>query len=80
MQDTSEEIMMLQHNIFIVKPISERFLLGMQMIEDGIKLCEAGVKNAQPDISEIELQKEIFKRFYRNDFSEKEITTILERF
>ncbi|MBL7891560.1 MAG: hypothetical protein JNL63_02930 [Bacteroidia bacterium] len=78
MQDTSPEILLIQHNIWMKKTEEERFRLGIEMIEDGRKLVECSIKNENPDITPTELKRAVFKRFYENDFSVEELNTILQ--
>lgn len=78
MQDTSPEIMLIQHNIWMKKTEEERFRMGIEMIEEGRKLVESSIKNENPGISPTELKREVFKRFYENDFSAEELNTILQ--
>lgn len=76
MKDTPNEIMIIQHEIFFTKSLEQRFLLAMQMIDDGVSLCRASIKNEQPNISEKELKVELFKKIYSTDFSEYEFQKI----
>ena len=76
MKDTSEEILNMQHAIFFSKPEEQRFLLAMKMIDDGIELSKASIRNEDPTLTEKELKSELFKKIYSNDFSEDECELI----
>ena len=78
MQDTSPEILLIQHDIWMKKTPEERFRLGIEMIEEGRKLVECSIKNENPGITPTELKRAVFKRFYENDFSVEELNTILQ--
>ena len=78
MHDTPEEILKIQQAIFLKKTPSERFIIGIEMIEEVIKLVESSIRNSSPGISDLDLKIERFKRFYENDFSKEEMNNIIE--
>ena len=78
MQDTPEEILKIQQAIFMRKTPSERFMMGIEMIEEVIKLVEASIRTSSPGISDLDLKIERFKRFYSNDFSTQEMNNIID--
>ena len=80
MNDTPEEIMQKQHDIFLAKPAEERFRLTFDIIEAGIALTRASIRNSNNDFSEKEIKKEVFRQLYAGSFSEEELNKILDSF
>ena len=78
--DTPKEIRKIQNRIFFQKTVQERFQIGIEMIEDAKKIVENSIKSKNPQISEIDLKIEVFKRFYKNDFSEEKMGDIVKGF
>ena len=78
--DTPKEIRKIQNQIFFQKTVQERFQIGIEMIEDAKKIVENSIKSKNPQISIIDLKIEVFKRFYRNDFSEEKKEDIIKGF
>jgi hypothetical protein len=56
-----------QYDLIMSKTPSERFGIGLEMMESGKELMIAGIKAQNPDIKESEIVKEIIKRHYKND-------------
>jgi hypothetical protein len=54
----------------------ERLLMGLEMFETVKKIV---ISSFPPNLSEIEIRKRLFLRFYGNDFSKDEIEKILKR-
>ncbi len=76
MTDTPQKIIDKQSEIFLAKPISQRFIIGLETIDFGYKLAQSGLRLENPGIADIDLKILLFKRFYHNYFSkgkEKEI-------
>jgi hypothetical protein len=78
--DTPKEIRKIQNQIFFQKTVQERFQIGIEMIEDAKKIVENSIKRKNPQISSIDLKIEVFKRFYKNDFSEEKKEDIIKGF
>ncbi len=78
--DTPKEIRKIQNQIFFQKTVQERFQIGIEMIEDAKKIVENSIKSKKPQISSIDLKIEVFKRFYKNDFSEEKKEDIIKGF
>ena len=78
--DTPKEIRKIQNQIFFQKTVQERFQIGIEMIEDAKKIVENSIKSKNPQISIIDLKIEVFKKFYRNDFSEEKKEDIIKGF
>ncbi len=80
MLDTTPEIQKIQHEIFQRKTISERFLLGVELISFGRKVMEGNIKQNNPGINDLDLKIEVFKRCYSNTFTDQEKQNIIEFF
>ena len=78
--DTPKKIRKIQNQIFFQKTVQERFKIGIEMIEDAKKIVENSIKIKNPQISAIDLKIEVFKRFYKNDFSEEKMEDIVKGF
>lgn len=78
MKDTTDEMLNKQREIIFSKTPQERFMMGIEMNEDVRKIVESSIKNKNPDISKLDLKIEVFKRYYTNDFSQKELDLIIE--
>lgn len=77
MNDTSDEIIKKQRDIFFKKTSNERFEIGCNFILMGRTIVESSIKEANPDISENELKIEVFKRYYKNTFPKNEMNNII---
>ncbi len=77
MRDTTDEMAQKQREILFNKTPEERFIIGAQMIDSGRLIVESSIKQEFPDISEIDLKIAVFKRYYKNDFSNSEIEKII---
>ena len=58
---------------------SDRVRMVSDMFDTARALVIASVKAQRPDISEVALRVEVFKRFYANDFSPEELAAIVRR-
>ncbi len=77
MLDTSIEYIEKQREILFAKTKSERFLIGADLINFGITILESNIKNKNPNISNLNLKIKVFKRNYKNIFSEEELKDII---
>lgn len=73
MNDTSPEIEQKVRELFQKKSPIERLKMGCDMYDASRYLVEQAILRKKPHLSGLELQKEVFLRFYRDDFSEEEI-------
>jgi len=76
MKDTPSIIQKKQKDIFMSKSEDERLTIGLEMIDFGRALAEVRIREEHPNISEAELKAEIFKLFYKNDFTSDELDKI----
>jgi len=77
MLDTTDEMIQKQREIIFAKTLNERFLIGAETITFGRIMIENSIKQAKPDISELELKIAVFKRYYENSFSKNELEKII---
>ena len=70
MNDTIPKIENLYHKMLMEKSNEERMLMGFSMFESAKKIAALSIKNKK------NLSVELFKRFYKNDFNEKDLNTI----
>ena len=78
MTDTSIEILNKQREILFQKSMKERFKIGAETIDFGRTIVASSIKKKYPLISEIDLKISIFKRYYENVFTKKELNLIIQ--
>lgn len=72
MRDTSPAIEKKMCEMIQQKTPIERMRMGWSMYETSKSLVIRAILEENPNISKADLRKEIFLRFYRNDFSPAE--------
>jgi len=77
MNDTTPEIESKLAELYKRKSGEEKLLICLKMFETAREIV---ISSLPKNISERELQKKIFLRFYGNDFSENEKVNILNSF
>ena len=77
MSDTAPEIQDMMDEIYKNKSGEEKLLIALSMFEAARKIVLSSLPS---DLSEKELRKELFLRFYGNDFNEKEKGRIIRSF
>ena len=77
MNDTHPEIAKLYHQLLMAKTGEERLIMGCSMFDFAKSIVSSAIKNENPGLSQFEIKKELFKRFYANDFSETQKQRIL---
>ncbi len=80
MTDTPEHIRKIQRDIILKKTMKERFSLGVEAINFGRMLVISNIRKSNPEISEIDLKLAVFKRYYENSYSKKELDSIIQSF
>ena len=80
MQDTPEHIIQKQREIIHAKSPDERFMIGVEMINFGRMMVESSIRQSNPQISEIDLKVETFKRCYSQSFDPEELNKIINGF
>jgi len=76
MQDTPANIVRMQKEIFMSKSPGERLRICLQMTDFARTLTETKIKAKTPDITASSLKAEVFKLFYKDYFSEKDLAKI----
>ena len=76
--DTPENILSIQHQIWMKNTIEKRFEMTLSFIDSCRELNIEGIKNSHPDWSEPEIRREYFRILYRNTFSEEELKNIIK--
>jgi len=56
----------------------ERVKIGFSMFDFAKQLAKSSIRQSNPNISEKDLQKQVFLRFYKDDFEEKSLKKILK--
>jgi len=74
MNDTTPEVKKIQDRLFAKLSGEERLMIGLEMFETARKIV---LSSFPPNLSENEIRKRLFFRFYGNDFSEEEKERIL---
>ncbi len=80
MNDTPEEIRKMQFQVINSKPLKERVKMMTDMTDFSRKLIENQIRRKNPGITDNELQLEVFKTFYKNDFDAPMMTKIIENY
>ena len=78
MNDTPEHIRKIQYDIIMSKTPEERFLMGIEMMEDVRRMVEGSIREQNPGISDIDLRIAVFKRYYSKDFTPERLNDIIE--
>ena len=80
MNDTSPEMRQKQFEIMLAMPPARRFMYGIDMIDFTRNIIENRVKSLNPGMSQLELRIEVVKKYYKSEFSQKEMANIIESF
>ena len=76
MNDTSPEAKRIQDELFAKLTGEERMLMGLEMFETARKIV---LSSFPENLSENEIRKRLFLRFYGNEFTKEQIEEIFER-
>ena len=79
MNDTAPEIEALFNQMMMKKSGQERLQMGFSMFNMARRQVTAAIRKNKPDADVVEIRREIFLRFYGNDFSQEEQKKILNR-
>ena len=79
MNDTAPEIEAIFEQMMMNKSGQERLQMGFSMFNMARRQVTAAIRKNKPDADAIEIRREIFLRFYGNDFSQEEQKKILNR-
>ncbi len=79
MNDTNPKIQKLLDNKYAAMTPEERAKMGFSMYDFAKLQVISSIKQANPTISELDLKKQVFTRFYENDFEPKIFKLFLNR-
>ena len=77
MRDTKPEIKEKFKKMIMQKSNEERLIMGCEMFDDAMRIVRSSILNDYPDIDSAELLKQIFYRFYGNDFGKSDLDKIV---
>ena len=81
MYDTHPDIAIRYRDLMMSKTGQQRLLMGCSMYDTSKQIVRSAIYNSQPEITEEEIKKEIFLRFYGKEFSrfdrEKFLSTLM---
>jgi hypothetical protein len=77
MNDTHPEIAALFRKLMMQKSGEQRLVMGCSMYDAAVQIVRSSICNANPDITEEQMRKEIFMRFYGHEFSKADRDRIL---
>ena len=72
MNDTHPEMAVRFRNLMMSKTGQERLLMGCSMYDTAKEIVRSSIYNNCPGITEAEMRREIFLRFYGREFSRAE--------
>jgi len=72
MFDTHPDIAVRFRDLMMRKSGQERLLMGCSMYDTAKEIVRSAVRNRQPGITDAEIKREIFLRFYGPEFSQAE--------
>jgi hypothetical protein len=77
MNDTHPDVADRFRNLMMSKTGQERLLMGCSMCDASKKIVRSSIYNNHPKITEAGMRKEIFLRFYRQEFGRIERENII---
>jgi hypothetical protein len=77
MLDTTKDMQDKQREIILSKTPAQRAQMGMDMIDFAYNTVKRSILAQNPSLSKGELVVEIFKRYYRHEFSETALQVII---
>ena len=69
MFDTHPDVAIRFRDLMMSKSGQQRLLMGCSMYDTAKKIVRSAIYNSRPEITDHEMKKEIFLRFYGKDFS-----------
>jgi len=77
MNDTHPEIAVMFRKLMMEKSGEQRLIMGCSMYDDAKQIVRDSIYNTHPGITEEQMKKEIFIRFYGHEFSKADRDRIL---
>jgi len=78
MQDTHESIKKRFFQMMMSKSPAERLRMGCSMFDSAKQIVRSSILQQNPNGSPLEVKKEIFRRFYGQDFKSQQKIKILD--
>ncbi len=72
MNDTHPDVAIRFRELMMSKTGEQRLLMGCSMYDAAKQIVRSAIYNSRPGITETEMKKEIFLRFYGQEFSQAE--------
>jgi len=72
MNDTHPDVAIRFRELMMRKSGEQRLLMGCSMYDTAKQIVRSAIYNSRPGITEAEMKKEIFLRFYEQEFSQAE--------
>ncbi len=72
MNDTHPEMAVRFRELMMSKTGQERLLMGCSMYDTAKEIVRSSISNGRPGITEADMRKEVFLRFYGQEFSRLE--------
>ena len=69
MFDTHPDVAIRFRDLMMSKSGQQRLLMGCSMYDTAKKIVRSSIYNSRPEITDEEMKKEIFLRFYGKEFS-----------
>lgn len=76
MKDTSEPVLEIWQRNLVSKSSQERVEMACSMFEFSRQLVIASLMVVDPNLTELQVKREVFRRFYRGDFPAEEFLRI----
>jgi hypothetical protein len=69
MFDTHPDVAVRYRDLMMSRNGQQRLLMGCSMYDTAKQIVRSAIYNSRPEITDEEMKKEIFLRFYGNEFS-----------
>ena len=70
MNDTHPDVAIRFRDLMMSKTGQQRLLMGCSMYDTAKKIVRSAIYNSRPEITDEDMKKEIFLRFYGNEFNQ----------
>ena len=77
MRDTSTRVKTIYHDMLMARSPEERLKMGCSMFDAAKQIVRSSILNKDQNISDQELKKKIFLRFYGHEFTPQKLKKIL---
>ena len=78
MSDTPKHVLRKQFEVVMAIPLDERIKNLFEMTELSRRIVKNRLKVSYPELTESELEIELFKAFYHSDFDDQSMNQIVE--